>query len=343
MIENYETEIFSLKEIVNLSKDLKVLYVEDDEQVKTQTLKLLGNFFIDIDSSSDGEKGLRRYKKLYDTGSPYDIVITDIKMPSLNGVDMSKTILTENNEQYIIVTTAYSNIDDMQKLINMGVTSYIKKPIDTESIVNGLTKILNLKSTKNKLLTKLNEIDKLQDENEYLKQLSSKLKEQANTDSMTGLYNRRYFTEVSKQLISLSKRTSENLGLIVLDIDRFKLINDTYGHGFGDEVIKHFANIVSGYIRQSDIAARIGGEEFAVFLPNTNRDGIIKIGEKLRHIIEQEVLYIDSKEFRYTVSIGGDVVWEDDDTIEQTIKRADHALYEAKRSGRNKMVLYSDS
>ncbi len=161
----------------------------------------------------------------------------------------------------------------------------------------------------------------------------AQLKRQALKDFLTGLFNRRYFDEILRWEIEFSKRYKHPLSIILFDIDDFKCINDKYGHQFGDQVLKVIAELTKKHIRSSDVPARYGGEEFIILLPETDLKGAVKVAEKLRHIIETSP--IDG--VKITASFGVTELL-DGDTLDSLIERADKALYQAKRQGKNKVV-----
>ena len=174
--------------------------------------------------------------------------------------------------------------------------------------------------------------------------LQKKLLEQAHRDPMTNLYNRRFFHEVACELLKIAKREKNDMCTIMIDIDFFKKVNDTYGHNVGDDVIKKLAKILQTHTRDSDIVARFGGEEFVVLLPNTNAKGALQIASKLRKTVEDEVIRIDDmKALTFTISLGVDEVLFEDENIEPSLNRVDEALYRAKENGRNQVVSFSDS
>lgn len=173
-----------------------------------------------------------------------------------------------------------------------------------------------------------------------LEEAKRQLKEQANRDYLTGLYNRRYFNEIAQELIYISKREQKPLSVIMLDIDKFKNINDTYGHSAGDDVIKVLANTLIETVRASDVISRYGGEEFALLLPFTDLDGAAKIAEKIRKNVEnKKIITYDGQIIQFTVSIGVASMKKTDKNIEQALNRADDALYTAKENGRNRVVI----
>ncbi len=170
--------------------------------------------------------------------------------------------------------------------------------------------------------------------------ISLELRKHAEHDSLTSLYNRRMFLELLHKNKSLATRTKRPLSLLALDIDNFKVINDSYGHLVGDEVLIAFADIMQNNLRKEDVVGRLGGEEFAIFLPNIATEDAISFAERLRSIIEAKPAITAKGEIKYTVSIGVTNI-ERDTPIAKAMEVADAAMYVAKRSGRNKVV-YKD-
>lgn len=173
--------------------------------------------------------------------------------------------------------------------------------------------------------------------------INVKLNVLATTDALCGVKNRRSFYESCGPIISYNRRERKPLAVLMLDIDKFKYINDTYGHGVGDEVLKSMAQKTSKILRKSDVFARLGGEEFSALLPNTTELGALKVAENIRQEIEH-MEYISSKNetIKFTISIGVATLNSHDINIESVLHRADIALYSAKRNGRNQVVLYND-
>ena len=170
-----------------------------------------------------------------------------------------------------------------------------------------------------------------------LEESISKLHILSMIDSLTGAYNRRHFLDTSKKLISLAKRDKTELSLLMIDIDYFKSINDTYGHGFGDLVLVELVKEIQGMIRDSDILARIGGEEFAILLHKTSLDDARLIAEKIRLAIEAKIFSMDEIELRISSSIGVSTLSNQNNTIDILYNKADEKLYKAKRNGRNQV------
>ncbi|MDK2124980.1 sensor domain-containing diguanylate cyclase [Parachitinimonas caeni] len=161
----------------------------------------------------------------------------------------------------------------------------------------------------------------------------------ATLDPLTGVANRGYLLELAYGSISRAKRFNEPLGVLMLDLDYFKRVNDTWGHDAGDKVLMRFAAECSSTLRGFDLLGRIGGEEFAVILPNTPLDGALLVAERIRERIEAlSVLVQDNQPVHVTVSIGLAMLASEDQTIEDTLRRADQALYAAKAAGRNRVM-----
>jgi diguanylate cyclase (GGDEF)-like protein len=179
--------------------------------------------------------------------------------------------------------------------------------------------------------------DQIRNLDRKIREKTRALQELAITDALTRLYNRRYFSEVSTEMYALGKREQTPLSVIMLDIDKFKHINDTYGHQVGDRVIVALAGAINEVKRNSDIACRYGGEEFILLLPETGKEGACGLAERLRQMIEGLTIELeDGRVVTFTVSLGvSEVNYLSDKDIEDVIRRADDAMYRAKKKGRN--------
>ena len=169
-----------------------------------------------------------------------------------------------------------------------------------------------------------------------------KLLDAARTDPLTGCMNRRYLMEAAAREVARAKRSGSILSVMMLDIDHFKKINDTYGHGVGDEALLSLVGTVLGNIRASDMLGRIGGEEFAVLLPDTAEDQAGQVALKLRESVEAlEIKSSAGHVFKMTTSIGLAQLHLGEEDFLAALERADKALYKAKQSGRNRVVFYT--
>ncbi|MDZ7831349.1 MAG: PAS domain S-box protein [Desulfobacterales bacterium] len=168
------------------------------------------------------------------------------------------------------------------------------------------------------------------------KNMEKDLTRLADTDDLTGLFNRRVFLERLAHEISRCKRYGKAAVLMMLDLDHFKKVNDTYGHAGGDMVLREFARILMETVRETDVSGRMGGEEFAVLLPETTIDAAMPVARRILHLIRESAVVIDGEEIRFTASIGLAQVHADDTHPEPMLARADAAMYQAKDKGRDR-------
>ncbi len=160
----------------------------------------------------------------------------------------------------------------------------------------------------------------------------------AQVDHLTGVYNARSFYEIGNQLFRLARREKSPLSILYIDIDHFKRINDTYGHHNGDLVLQKVTRVIGSAMRESDVLARIGGEEFNVLLPDTDGAGAGVLAEKIRNLVEQTAIKMEDLEVSVTLSVGVAMLKDTDKTFEILQQRSDQLLYAAKNQGRNQVV-----
>lgn len=171
------------------------------------------------------------------------------------------------------------------------------------------------------------------------KSMEAEMRRLATVDSLTGIDNRHHFLVKASKEFARSRRYRRAMSFLMLDLDHFKEVNDTYGHHVGDEVLKAMVIAVEGELRENDLFGRLGGEEFAVVLPETGAISAVDAAERLRKIIEATNVDAGSASVTFTVSIGVAVFEEQDGDLDQVVQRSDQAMYQAKRKGRNRVVL----
>jgi two-component system, cell cycle response regulator len=213
--------------------------------------------------------------------------------------------------------------DMIVRALDLGVNDYITRPLDPNELVA-------------RTLTQL----KRKRYNDRLRSSVQHSIELAVTDGLTGLHNRRYLDNHLKVLFNRAATRGRSLSVCITDIDRFKVVNDTYGHDAGDEILKEFATRLRATVRGADLACRYGGEEFVVVMPDTTAEMAANIAERLRMSIEGKpfVLRSSGVELNITASLGISCNSLNVETPEQLLKEADNALYDAKRAGRNRVV-----
>lgn len=169
------------------------------------------------------------------------------------------------------------------------------------------------------------------------KQAAAALLEITRHDPLTGIANRRYFFERAQQEFARARRRQASLAIASFDIDHFKQINDSHGHAAGDEVLKSLCDNCQNFLRETELFARIGGEEFTILLPDTSLHGATQLAERLRRATEQIQLRYNEQDIALTLSIGVTVLKPTDQSIEDCLRRSDHAMYRAKQNGRNRV------
>ncbi|MDW7738946.1 MAG: diguanylate cyclase [Bacillota bacterium] len=171
------------------------------------------------------------------------------------------------------------------------------------------------------------------------KLVEEKLHKLATTDELTGLWNRRYFMQAINKELYRSKRYNQHFSLIMFDLDHFKEINDNFGHTAGDKSLEHLASIFKMRLRNVDLFARLGGEEFGIILPGTSLESAFLLAEDLRCLISASPVFYEEREIRFTISLGVTASHEEIENVEEILKAADKALYQAKEKGRNCTVI----
>lgn len=255
----------------------------------------------------------------------YDLLIISLDLEGVDGLRLCgqvRSLERTRNLPILIIVSA----DDKDRLIrglDMGVNDYMVRPI-----------------CPNEMMARVNTQIRRKKYTDYLRNCLETRVELAVTDALTGLHNRHYLETHLKTLFEESRESNKNLSLLITDIDYFKSVNDTYGHDVGDIVLKEFTKRIRSNIRAMDLACRIGGEEFVIVMPDTNLTECFHIAERLRKAIEQEPFHISNIDmpFEITTSIGITTLDDKIATLEDLLKRADKALYCAKRDGRNRVV-----
>jgi two-component system cell cycle response regulator len=216
--------------------------------------------------------------------------------------------------------------DDNARLLralDLGVNDYLVRPVD-----------------RNEMLARIKSQVRRKRFADRLRDTMQTTMEMAITDGLTGLHNRRYLERHLGVLVQQAIARTKPLSLLILDIDHFKSINDQYGHGAGDEVLREFSRRVRKAVRGIDLACRLGGEEFVVAMPDTDGGLALLVGERIRQKIAGELFVTEgSLRIPVTVSIGVSSLLSGSDTPQTLMKRADDALYRAKREGRNRVAV----
>lgn len=288
-----------------MTREINVLIIEEDGTLAVQLenlLKAVGYHTWLVAEPKDGLALLQ--------SSPFSLVITEMRSAKMNGVQVTQAVHKISEETSVVVVTPYSFISSAIEAMEAGAYAYITKPLNSSEV-----RIVTERAVERYFLLSGNE------EKEFLVDLAVR-------DGLTGLFNRRYFNELILVETNRLKRSPAALSLLMLDIDNFKNYNDTQGHPAGDVLLKNAAKVFKNSVRPSDIVCRYGGEEFVVILPQTDKAASKIVAERLR---VQVGLYLPT-----TVSIGIASLPEDASEITALIDKADGALYQAKKTGKNK-------
>lgn len=303
---NYASTI--VKRIIH-NKNIKVLVVDDSKTFVEKTVDLLRRYKIIALSAHDGEEALELLKEHNDI----KIVLTDYLMPKMDGLELTKRIRRsyQKDEISIVVTSNDSSKKIPAKFLKYGANDFLYKGFSNEEFfarINSNIEIL---------------------------ELFDEIKNKANKDYLTGLYNRRYLFDVGNMLYEEHKLENKTFGIAIIDIDNFKSINDTYGHDVGDIALKEVSNILNKNITSNALISRLGGEEFCICFFNRTENEIENLLECIRNDFENNIIKVSDLELKYTVSIGYTLDFEKN--IDYMIHKADRYLYLAKNEGKNRV------
>jgi diguanylate cyclase (GGDEF)-like protein len=303
-----------------------LILVVDDVSINLQIMsEALESAGYEITLASSGKQALERMELVRP-----DLVLLDLMMPDMNGFEVCDKIKSNLNlaDIPIIFITASNEQEHILQAFDKGAVDYIVKPFNTYELLARVRTHLELRYTQNQLKKMLEE----------QKELVKNLERLANTDSLTGVWNRRYLLNLAEQETQRCRRYNRPLSVLMIDIDHFKTVNDTYGHAIGDEVLIVMTETVMNYLRNVDVLGRFGGEEFVALLPETDSKAAVITAERIRANIEQITIPVDGNLVSITVSIGVGSYQKGDANIDILIQRADEALYQAKNQGRNRVI-----
>jgi diguanylate cyclase (GGDEF)-like protein len=269
-----------------------------------------------------------------------DLILADWALPGLSGETLLKNLRSsqEGKEKYVIVLTAHDNEQTLVAAFDAGADDYVTKPFGARSLEARVRAGQRIVALKQEVKREMREVQR------YIQELAAvnqRWEEAAFTDVLTGLPNRRYAMERLKQEWAGSVRNNRPLSCMMIDIDYFKHVNDTYGHAGGDRVLRSIATVLKKSIRTEDVICRVGGEEFLVICSDTTEIAAASgAGERLNKAVANHVVTNESGfNARVTISIGVAGRSPANSTVDAVLKAADRAVYEAKNSGRNRVCL----
>jgi len=296
--------------------EIQVLIVDDDVAVCSTMKEFIEISGYKVGSVSSAETAVEFLK-----ANKVQIVITDIMLPGMSGLDLT-AIIKKSYDTDIIVMTGHSTDDCYEDAINKGASDFLFKPIRFGELLIRLKKVLKDREAAKKHTEMMAELQTL-----------------AITDGLTKLYNSRHFYNQLKIEIHKAELCNVPLSLLLLDIDHFKLYNDTYGHLKGDKVLLNIGQMINSCLRKKDSAYRYGGEEFTVILPETPKNGAKVVAQRLRARIEAKKFFPEQeKSVTVTVSIGV-TEYADKEDAAAFVARADQAMFASKQKGRNTITV----
>jgi diguanylate cyclase (GGDEF)-like protein len=268
---------------------------------------------------------------------PPELILLDIMMPGMDGYEVCRQLKAHEGTKDIpiIFLSALNEVFDKVKAFKAGGVDFITKPFQVEEVLARVRTHITIRAQQKVLALRNEELLK---KNELITEQAQKLELMATRDFLTGLSNRRDFLERAGQEEMRFKRLGRPFALIMLDIDHFKRVNDTFGHACGDKVLTNVSRALEKALRAQDVLARWGGEEFICLLPETGVDGANCAAEKIRTDMEHQRYDCIDDDVPITVTAGV-CVYDGSCAIEECIRRADDALYKGKIQGRNKVVL----
>ncbi len=294
--------------------DTQILIIDDDEPIRDSMndfIQMAGYQSLTASSAEEALEILRSYN--------IQVVITDIMLPGIDGLELTDFIKKEYDIDVIVMTGCNGDYS-YEEAISKGASDFVFKPVRFEELLLRLKRVLRERELRKESVHML----------EKLKKLSI-------TDGLTNLFNSRYFYSQLKGEIDRSNRYNHPLSLLLLDIDKFKTYNDSFGHLAGDKVLVRLGKVIKSCLRKMDSAYRYGGEEFTVILPETVGPEAAKVAERIRGKVALEKFTNEQKKpIIITISIGA-TEYRSQEDVTEFVQRADKAMYVSKQNGRNQV------
>jgi len=312
---------------------MNILVADDELAIRSLVAELLRDEGHIVTVAEDGEDALEKYKLEW-----HEIVFSDIRMPKMSGIELLGKIKKLNELTQFIIMTSHASIDNSIAALKKGAFDYILKPFDDLDVVADAA---------NRAMTNLSAIreqqyllNSLSRQNEELGTLNKKFRELAIRDGLTGLYNHRHGEGRLADEFDRARKFRRKLSLLFIDLDHFKIFNDSHGHQAGDEVLHSLGKLMSGVARDSDTVARWGGEEFIIIAPETDKRQACQLAESIRRqVAEFAFPHADQQPLGYvSLSVGVATMSSEVENAEVLLGLADKAVYKAKESGRNRTV-----
>jgi len=336
-----------------LDKEISIMSVEESDADFKKISNCLRTF---IQLNLTRAKNIKEAISLLNDSS-VDLILSEYFLSDGSGLDILKSLSDTKLEIPVVIIAGQGNETIASEVIDAGAYDYLpKNKISKKSLFRSVTNTVEKFGLEKKIKLaqgKLVEMSSLEREMKQaqiqlvereMKQAQVQLAEMSSRDELTGLYNRRYFIESLEREVARAKRYKRNLGFCMTDLDKFKDINDTYGHLAGDMVLSTIGRMFDEHFRQGDLVCRYGGEEFAVILPDTSLKSAMAVCERLRKRVSSHRFKYNSSDFSISISTGialyNNLVHR---SPVELVSAADQALYQAKKEGRNSVRYHSDN
>lgn len=313
-----------------VEQPVRILVVDDHpDNVEIINVRLSSRGFT-IEAATNGEEALQMVRD-----NPPHLILLDVMMPLMDGYEVSRRIKNDPDLPFIpiILVTARDSTQDKVDGLDAGADDYLTKPVNFPELEARVRSMLRIKRLQ----------DELDQKNRELELVNKRLRKLSITDGLTELFNHRHIHELLHEEFERTKRSGEPMAVAMMDLDRFKQVNDTYGHPTGDVILFETAEILRHTVREIDMVGRYGGEEFVAILPGADEEDANRFAERVREAVAKHVYQDEANEVRMTLS-GGVASFPSTglDHPDLLIKRADEALYAAKQGGRNQIVRASE-
>jgi two-component system cell cycle response regulator len=294
----------------------RILLVDDDHVQGKQIVAKLGELYT-VEWEKESDKAVAKA-----IAGNYDVILISTMLTDCDGLRLASQIKGQEETRNVplLVFVDEDDTHTMFKSLEMGINDYLTAPVDKNEITARVRTQIRRKKYQEAL------------KSQYQRSISMAL-----TDGLTNLYNRHYLNTHLGNMVKQAVKNGKHLALMMMDMDHFKTVNDTYGHNVGDMVLRQLADVIIQASRSTDLAARFGGEEFVILMPEADPQAALNAANRMRELVEKNAFIIDENgtAIKRTVSIGVASLHPDGDSADGLLKRADEALYSAKANGRN--------
>ena len=315
----------------------RVLVADDDIGIRTVIAEVLGDDGFDVTTAANGDEAWQKFEK-----ESYEIVLTDIRMPLLDGLQLLQRIRTKSPMTCVLILTSFASVASSVQALKDGAFDYLIKPFESLEVVSRAVQraVEHIESAREREAA----LDSLIRKNMELGQLNKVFHDLASRDGLTGLYNHRFVQNTLRLEFERAQTSGYLLSVIVLDVDHFKDYNDTHGHLMGDYVLKSLADLLQQNVRDNDIVARWGGEEFVIVCPKCTPESAHALAARLcKTIAAYPFEGRETQPKRYiSVSVGVAAMTVRTLDPSELIRAADAAVYEVKRNGRDGVRLMAE-